>query len=155
MGFNVAGLIIRKKIDQSGIETLLDNKISFTEEVDFEEATSMEKEDSAIDILQNESGTLLLTTLGSMFDLSDTSDDIIQFMLSEISDTYYFEHYNNGQLIRKFIYSQGEIAEDTGEGIVSEDDDLADKVWELAGSYLQNDFAENMFDHRFKRYELA
>jgi hypothetical protein len=155
MGFNVAGLMIRKKVDQSEIEKLLSNKISFVEDVDFEGATSEAKDDNAIDVLQSESGTLLITTLGSIFDLSDTSDDIIQFMISEVSDTYYFEHYNSGQLIRKFIYSQGEIAEDTGEGEVSEKDDLADKVWELAGNYLQNDFAENMFDHKFRRYQLG
>jgi len=75
-------------------------------------------------------------------------------MASDVSDTYYFEKYLGGQLVRKHITSQGETVEDIGEGILNEEDDLMDQVWDFANEYLQNDFTENMFDLKFKRYKL-
>ncbi len=75
-------------------------------------------------------------------------------MVSDVSDTYYFEKYSKGKLQRKYITSQGAIAEDEGEGFVSEDDDLMDKIWEFTDDYLKNNFIENMFDIKFKQYKI-
>ena len=154
MGFNIAGIIVNKKISDTDIETLLKLKIKFLKEVDFEDATSSFKDENTVDILQTETGTLLITELGQMYDLDDSLHDSIQFMVSDISDTYYFEKFLKGHLVRKFITTQGETAEDVGEGHISEEDDLMEKVWEYIDTYLQNDFTNTMQDQTFKRYEL-
>jgi hypothetical protein len=129
-------------------------KIKFLKEVDFEDATSSFKDENTVDILQTETGTLLITEVGQMYDLDDSLHDSIQFMVSDISDTYYFEKFSKGQLVRKFITTQGETAEDVGEGHISEEDDLMEKVWEYIDTHLQNDFTNTMQDQTFKRYEL-
>ena len=155
MGFNIAGLIIKQKIDnEQELENLLENKLSFSKDVDFDEATSSFRDENTIDILQTDHGTLVIMELGQIYDLTNIKVEVVQFMVSDVSDTYYFEKYSNGKLDRKYINSQGEVAEDIGEGFVNEDDDLMDKIWEFTDDYLQNNFTENMFDLKFKRYEV-
>ncbi|GAL61841.1 hypothetical protein [Algibacter lectus] len=155
MGFNIAGLLIENKIEKQEIEKILECKITFLREVDFEEASSSYRDDDeSIDILQTETGTLIITELGQVYDISIFDGKIIQFMISDVSDTYYFEKYINGNLERKYINSQGEIAKNEGVGIIEEGNDMTDLIWELANNYLQNNFAENMFDKKFKRYKI-
>jgi hypothetical protein len=155
MGFNIAGLLVKKKFDtEQEIETFLEIKMKFSKDVNFEEATSSSRDENTIDILQTEHGIFIITELGQVYDLTNTENDAIQFIVSDVSDTYYFEKYSGGQLVRKRVTSQGETAEDIGEGMINEDDDLMDKIWDFASEYLQNDFNENMFDLKFKRYEL-
>ena len=122
--------------------------------MDFDEATSSFRDENTIDILQTDHGTLVIMELGQIYDLTNIKVEVVQFMVSDVSDTYYFEKYSNGKLDRKYINSQGEVAEDIGEGFVNEDDDLMDKIWEFTDDYLQNNFTENMFDLKFKRYEV-
>ncbi|MET4084185.1 hypothetical protein ABIB40_004159 [Pedobacter sp. UYP30] len=156
MGFNIAGLIINKKIErEQELESFLENKLHYVKDVEFEDATSSSKDENTIDVLQTENGTLIITEMGQIYDLTNIQSEVVQFIVSDVSDTYYFEKYSNGNLDRKFISSQGEIAEDIGEGILNEDDDLMDKIWEFADDYLQNKFTENMFDLKFKRYEFS
>ncbi|MEL0650034.1 hypothetical protein V6246_01285 [Algibacter sp. TI.3.09] len=155
MGFNIAGLLIENKIEKQEIEKILECKITFLREVDFEEASSSYRDDDeSIDILQTETGTLIITELGQVYDISIFDGKIIQFMISDVSDTYYFEKYINGNLERKYINSQGEIAENEGVGIIEEGNDMMDLIWELANNYLQNNFAENMFEKKLKRYKI-
>lgn len=152
MGWNVAGLLINRKIDEQEICHLIGNKITYSDEVGFEEATSSFRDENAIDVLQSEKGTLMFIEMGDQPDISKFKGEIILFIVSETSDTYYFEKYTNGHLDRKYIYSQGEVFEDEGEGIITEDNDIAGLIWELTDKYLQNNFQEMMFDHKFKRY---
>ena len=154
MGYNIAGLLIKRETDQTIIEDLLDSKISFTGEVGFEDATTGDREENTIDILQTSSGTLIFTEFGSLYDISNFDGEIIQFIISDISDTYYFEKYISGKLDRKYIYSQGEVSEDEGSGIIKEGDDLEDVIWQQADDFLQNNFTENMFNLQFKRYHF-
>ena len=155
MGFNIAGLIIKNKFEnKQGIETILNSKLKYSTDIGFEKAASAFREENTIDILETEYGTLIFMELGQIYDLTNTSNEIIQFMVSDVSDTYYFEKYLEGNLQRKLITSQGEIAEDVGEGFVSEEDDLVDKIWEFTDDYLKNNFSENMFDLKFKQYQV-
>lgn len=154
MGFNIAGLLIENKIEKQEIEKILECKITFLREVDFEEASSSYRDDDeSIDILQTETGTLIITELGQVYDISIFDGKIIQFMISDVSDTYYFEKYINGNLERKYINSQGEIAENEGVGIIEEGNDMMDLIWELANNYLQNNFAENMFEKKVQKIQ--
>ena len=101
MGFNIAGWLINKILDQEKLEAALETKLTILNDVD------------------------------------------------------YFEKYSNGELVRKLILTEGEIAEDYGEGEITEDDDFTDKIWEFAETYLQNDFIDNMFEFTFKRYQAG
>ncbi len=154
MGFNIAGILIKSETVETKIENILDNKLIFFREINFEEATSSYRDENTVDILQTQTGTLIITELGQIYDISNFDGEIIQFMISDVSDTYYFEKYINGNLERKYINSQGEIAENEGNGIIKENDDMMDLVWELTDDYLQNNFLENMFKIKFKRYKL-
>jgi hypothetical protein len=154
MGYNIAGLLIKGQSDQKIIENLIGRKISFSEEIYFDDATASFREDNTIDILQTETGTLIFMEFGTLYDISDFDGKIIQFIISDISDTYYFEKYSSGQLERKYIYSQGEISEDEGNGIIEESQDLEDVIWQQAGDFLQINFIEKMFDLKFKRFHL-
>ena len=154
MGFNIAGLLIKGQTDNAQINTLLESNIVFYKTVSFEEATSSFRDDNTVDILQTKTGTLIITELGQIYDISTFETDIIQFMISDVSDTYYFEKYTNGKLDRKYIYSEGEIQENEGQGIIKEDDDVLDLIWEFTDTFLQNGFLENRFEQKFKRYTL-
>jgi hypothetical protein len=154
MGYNITGLLIKGGTDQKIIEDLLDNSISFSEETDFEDAAGSFREGNMIDILQTEGGTLIFTEFGTLYDISHFDREIIQFIISDISDTYYFEKYSSGKLDRKYIYSQGEISEDEGTAIIKEGEDLEAVIWQLADEFLQNNFIETMFDLKFKRYNF-
>lgn len=155
MGFNIAGLIFKKNISsEKELESLLDIKLEYKTNVGFEDATSSSRAENTIDVLQTEHGALVIMSLGEIYDLTAIEHDVVQFMVSDVSDTYYFEKYSEGKLDRKYISSIGEIIEDEGEGIVSDGDDLMDIVWEIANDYLNNNFSEIMCDLDFKRYEI-
>ncbi|WP_072921757.1 hypothetical protein [Chryseobacterium sp. OV279] len=154
MGFNFTGILINSHADEQKLKSLFDTEIVFLKEVDFEEATDSFRDENTVDMVQTETGTLIITGLGQIYDISDFDGEIIQFMISDISDTYYFEKYKDKVLERKYIYSQGEIAEDEGSGIIKHDEDFTNQIWELADQYLQNNFKTNMFDQQFKRYQV-
>lgn len=154
MGFNIAGLIFKKKVDQKELESLFENTLEYLKDVSFEDATSSFRDENTIDVLQTEHGTFVIMMLGEIYDLTTIQSGGIQFMVSEVSDTYYFEKYSEGKLERKYISSLGEVIEDVGQGIISEGEDLIDNVWEFADDYLQNNFIKNMFEMTFKRYEI-
>ena len=59
MGYNISGILIKGEADQTTIEDLLDTKISFTEETNFEDASSGDRDVNTIDILLTSSGTLI------------------------------------------------------------------------------------------------
>lgn len=152
MGYNITGLLIKGKTDQKIIEDIIGDKITFSGEIDFEGATSGFRENKTIDILQTQTGTLIFTEFGTLYDISKFDWEIMQFIISDISDTYYFEKYLSGKLERKYIHSQGEISEDVGNGIISEGEDLEEVIWQQAGEFLQKNFTATMFDLKFKRY---
>lgn len=154
MGLNIAGLIFNKKIDNQQLEDLFNNKLEYAKDTDFDEATSSFRDENTIDVLQTEYGTFVIIEMGEVHDLTNIHSEIVQFIVSDVSDTYYFEKYSNGKLERKFISSQGEIADNFGEGILNEDDDLEDKVWEFIDNYLQINFTEIMFDLKFRQYKI-
>jgi len=155
MGFNIAGLLIKGETNETSIKNLLGHTISFLEEVNFDEATSSFRNENTIDILQTKTGALIITELGQVYDITNFGKEIIQFMISDVSDTYYFEKYTAGEIDRKYIYTQGEIVENEGDGIIKDDGYLLDLIWEFTDNYLQNSFIDNMFELKFKRYKLS
>lgn len=156
MGYSIAGLIIKGQIDTTVIEALLKGKIKYLGEVDFEDAVSNCHERDTIDILKNDVGALIITEFGQFSDTSPFKGEFVQFIVSEPSDTYYLEMYVNGNLVRKYFASTGEIIEDFGKGVTVEaDEDFADLIWILSGEYLGGVPLQKMLDWKFKRYGLT
>ncbi len=154
MGYNIAGLIFNTKLTKEDLEAFLDAKTEYINEISLEEATESGRDENTIDILESETGMLVIMELGEMYDLSISTKEAIQFMVSDTSDTYYFEKYSNGELIRKYITTQGEIAEDIGDGIIDTEKDLIDEVWTITNDYLKIDIILNLFSIKLKRYKL-
>lgn len=156
MGYNIAGLLINRKMDSAGLEKLLGVKLEYFKDIDFEEASGSYNTQGMIDVLASETGTLLFMELGQIYDLSLFPADlkVIQFMISDVSDTYYFEMYANGNSVRKLITTQGDIAEDTGTGFITIEDDTEEIVWEFADAFLKNGFMEKRYEMQLKCYEI-
>jgi hypothetical protein len=79
---------------------------------------------------------------------------LIQFIISDVSDTHYFERYHDGKLQRKFITTGGEVAEDIGEGFVDEEVEIFDKIWEYIEHTLGID-ENDILKVPFERYSIA
>lgn len=150
MGFNIATILIKEKMAESQISEILGAKITYSQEVDFEDATTIERPDNAVDVFQNENGTLLFMPFEDTSDLSHCKTEIVKMIISDVSDTYYFEKFSGGKLEQKYIYSQGEIFENEGVGLVNEETDFTDLFWEYCNLFLQ----EEIFEQNFKRYLL-
>lgn len=151
MGYNVAGIITTTKIEnEAGINSLLGTNASLVGNVDFDEATSMEKEPGVADVFAGEGGSVIFTFMTDIYDLSETTGEVMQFIISDVSDTYYFEKYNDGELVRKLIVSQGEIHEDEGEDEDINEDTVSDFIWE----YIENVINEDIYDCTFVRYTV-
>ena len=105
MGYNITGIICSKKIDTTeGFEKFLGMKLkNLNEEVLFENALNSFKEEGCIDTYNTEKGTFILPDFGKQYDFTKTPDieHIIQFIVSDVSDTHYFEKLLNGKLVRK------------------------------------------------------
>ncbi len=160
MGFNFSGLIINKKLeDTSKLSSILETSLQKTGNSKFEEALSASKEDGVIDVLYSEQGTLVITEQGAIYDLEGISEglEVIQFIISEVSDTYYLEKAKDNNLVRKYISSQGEIVENQGDALSfeKEEGDFGEQVWTAIDEVLGNDFSSKMEEAVFHRYAAS
>ncbi len=152
MGFNIAGFLINRKLEnQKKLESVFGSELEYIGEVSGEDAT-MSKYDTEFDICTTDTGTLAFFEMGDVYDFSDTQGEVIQFIISDVSDTYYFEKYIDGKLERKLILSQGEISESEGSGTIDKDDDFIDKILEISHELLGID---DIFEAKFKRFKKA
>ncbi len=154
MGINISGIITDKKISEGEIEKLLEEKLTLKSTVSFEEAIESVPKGNAIDVLHTNFGTIIFMDMGCIYEIHNFKNQIVQFMIIDISDTYWFEKYDNGKLLRKFVYSQGDIGDNIGEGIVNDGKDVEDVVWEIANEYLKIDFLQSTDELTFNRYSL-
>lgn len=153
MGFNVSGLIVKPRIDEKLLEHHLGEKLNYINVVGIEEATSGLKNEGTVDVYYGDKATLVFTAVGTMYDLNDFLEhgEVVQFIVSETSDTYYFEKFLVGELERKYIVSQGTIQENVGDGVIDEKEDIVDQIWDIASDYLGFELFEG--DVEFKRYQ--
>ncbi len=74
----------------------------------------------------------------------------IQFVIGDTSDTYCYSKYVDGRLERNLILSQGEIVENEGKGIINENDDFEENIFEQIENILD---VKDVFELDFTRYE--
>lgn len=151
MGYNIAGLVIKGTPSQETLEALLGDKYVFEKEIDFEEASSSQRPKERLDILQTGSGVFLLFDLMDGIHPPPSDLEIIHFIISDVSDTYYLDKYEQGELVSHLVISEGEIAEESGKAIFNPEEDLEDFVFDQAAKYLELSDAGNLWDATFIR----
>lgn len=151
MGYNIAGLVIKGTPSQETLEALLGDKYVFEKEIDFEEASSSQRPKERLDVLQTGSGVFLLFDLLDGIHSPPADLEIIHFIISDVSDTYYLDKYEQGELVSHLVISEGEIAEESGKAIFNPEEDLEDFVFDQAAKYLELSDAGNLWDATFIR----
>lgn len=151
MSYNIAGLVIKGTPTQETLEAILGDKYVFEKEIDFEEASSSQRPKERLDVLQTGSGVFLLFDLMDGIHPPPTDLEIIHFIISDVSDTYYLDKYEHGELVSHMVISEGEIVEESGEAIFDPEEDLEDFIFDQAAQYLEFSKGENIWDATFIR----
>ena len=120
-------------------------------EIDFEEASSSQRPKERLDILQTGSGVFLLFNLMDGIHPPPADLEIIHFIISDVSDTYYLDKYEHGELVSHMVISEGEIVEESGKAIFNPEEDLEDFIFDKVAQYLELSESENIWDATFKR----
>jgi hypothetical protein len=119
MGFNFTGLAISKisKNDISEISTILNRKLTFTQEIPFQEAMSCRQNNGDIDVYFGETGVLLFASepfsLGNLRKLS-TNRMVTKFVSSETAMYFEVDAALNGERFRDFMALNNEVMDDEG-----------------------------------------
>lgn len=156
MGFNMAGVIIGGKLSDGALAELLEAQLEYSTDVGSEEAISSFRDENTIDVVRGDRGMLIMIELGQQYDFTGAANhsELIQFMISDVSDTCFFEKYTDGKLVRKFVTTQGDIEDDFGQGLIAADDDFTDKIWAFMDAYVQTNFLDTAHELVFKRYTI-
>ena len=152
MKYNLVGIVIRKRPgDFIDVESLLQSKLVYIRDVNFEEVVNSSENEGPVDVLQTDHGILVIVGLDYMYDLSNLTNESIQFIIAEIADIYYFERYFNGELKSQYIASRESVVTyNMRKQTIS---DLIGSVWEYTGKCLQIKFREKMLEVKFSRYQ--
>lgn len=154
MGYNITGYATNFAVDtKEELEYITGCKLSNLEDESkaYEDAIYSFRDDDKIYVYSSERGAIILPNFGQLIQNPPSSGELIQFIISDVSDTYYFESFKDGALTRKLITTEGEIVEDVGKGFVHEGDYLLDKVW----AYLEKTIGvDDMMGLNFKKYAI-
>jgi hypothetical protein len=157
MGFNIAGLIIDKNLndDLSSLEAILGEKLIFEKEVIFEEASENWKDDHYCDVYFSETGTLIFLAMErGGFEFYPKKQDAFSFVLSEMSMTFSINYVEKGVLIRSFIVAEDEVLQDEGELFDFEtvEEDKSEVIYQLFEKTLGESFHEIDVEAKCYRY---
>jgi hypothetical protein len=160
MGFNFTGIAINKnyqdKIEE--IEGILEMKLTFKEEIYFENAMSNHKPDNACDIYFSENGTIAFLGEPIQPDLNSLSIDrqIASFMASETAMVFGLEVSQNGALIRSMTEFNGDRMDDEGEPFKEENEgDGMEVVFQGIANTINKSFWGIEPDEKAYRYTIA
>jgi len=146
----MSGIILK---DFSGIEKILEEKITPVSTQGFDDMLSvLATEDKYLYTLNIGQGGMVFFSATQMYDLSNYTGEVVQFIISNTADTFYFEHHISGQLQTKYISSQGEVYEDIGDTITLSDTlQREGVVWNYASDFLQIDFPQKMYEIQYTK----
>ena len=83
--------------------------------------------------MQTRTGIFAFLEPGCFQDATRIKSDCIQFLISDVSDTYFFDKHSNGKLERRLITTQGKIIEEFGEGYLN----LGTTLWKNLATSLR------------------
>lgn len=150
---NIAGCIVKKVIETSqDLEALFGARLQYLGEVDFDQAADLEREEDTIDVYTNSAGCLIVYHVGQSFDISEVDEEIVQFVLFDLANSYFFEHYQQGTLQCRYMTTDDEVLEDEGNDILQEGDEIEEVVGQVLDEFLQAPIAAQLTKLTFKRY---
>ncbi|MHA3090931.1 hypothetical protein [Acinetobacter brisouii] len=153
MGMNIAGCIVKKVItSQYDLEELFGAELEFQGDISFAEACDLERDENTIDVYCNAVGCLIIYHAGQSYDVSDVKEDIIQFVLFSLANSYFFEQYHQGKLQRRYMIVNGEVHEDEGTGVLQEGDDVEVIVKQLLDDFLEAPISKQLDQLELQRY---
>jgi hypothetical protein len=97
-------------------------------------------------------GCLIIYHAGQSYDVSDVKEDIIQFVLFSLANSYFFEQYHQGKLQRRYMIVNGEVHEDEGTGVLQEGDDVEAIVKKLLDDFLEAPISKQLDQLELQRY---
>lgn len=159
MGFNIAGLVINKNYqdDLASLENILNKKLVFEKEVDFEQGSENWKEGDYCDIYFTTDGTLVFLSMEqSAFEFLVPKQKTLSFVLSEMSMTFSINYTRNQYLIRSVVETEGEVVESKGDSLEFEDteSDKSELIYHLMEEVLGIRFWDIDYDEKCYRYNL-
>lgn len=159
MGFNISGITINKnyKDNLSELETVLGEKLYFEKEVNFEEGSENWKDDSYCDIYFSEKGTLVFMSMERCgFDFYANEQDLLSFVLSEMSMTFSINYVKSGKLIRTIMESEDEVMDNEGEPLDFEtnEDDKSELIYHLFEETLGKSFHDIELEEKCLRFQF-
>ena len=159
MSFNISGIAVSGNYIEKVKE--LEQKIScelvFEQEVLLETASENWKEKGICDICFLDSGTIIFLPVDSKLSLLDLgTENAVVFTISDAGQTYRFEKYINGKLVRSFKEKEGKKLNAHGERLNSEaiSKTTPDFIWSEISEVLGQNFWAVPTDHRAYRYKF-
>lgn len=160
MGFNFTGIAINKnyqdKIEK--VEKILEMKLTFKEEIYFENAMSSHKPDDACDIYFSEDCTIAFLAEPIQPDINSLSTDrqIASFMASETAMVFGLEVAKNNTSIRSMTEFNGDRMDDEGEPFIEENEgDGMEVVFQGIANTINKSFWGIEPDEKAYRYTIA
>lgn len=150
---NISGCIVKKAISsQDNLEKLFGTPLEYLRDISFAEATDLEHDENTIAVYSNEVACLIIYHAGQSYDVSEVKDDIVQFVLFSLANSYFFEQYHQGELQRRYMVVDGEVHEDVGEGTLQKGDDVEAVVKKTLDEFLQMPISAQLNQLTFQRY---
>lgn len=159
MSFNISGIAVSGNyIDRvKELENQLTSELLFEQEVLLETAIENWKEKGICDIVFLERGTIIFTPVESKLNVLDgLMASSVVFTISDASETYRFEKYIGGRLVRSFKIIEGKSVSSSGEKLPSEATakSKADLIWSEISEVLGENFWGVPTNHRSYRYKF-
>lgn len=150
---NISGCITKKVIEsQDDLEELFGTTLEYLGDTNFASVTDLEREDNTIDIYSNAQGCLIIYHAGQSYDVSEVKEEIAQFVLFALANSYFFEQYRNGDLQRRYMVVNGEVHDNEGEGILKQGDDVEVVVKRVIDEFLQAPISNELPNLIFQRF---
>lgn len=145
MSFNISGIVINKsfKDNKEELSKVLGFNIDFEKEIDFETASENNKEEGIVDVYFSEKGTVILIDSDLCLDTySYPQINILTFVLSENSMSFYFGYSENNNVIRSKMEVNGKVLNKEGNKlqIENEIDDVSEVIWKQIETVLGKPF---------------
>lgn len=150
---NISGCIAKKAItSQDDLEELFGTTLEYLGDISFAQATDLERNENTIDVYSNDVACLIIYHAGQSYDVSEVKEDIVQFVLFSMANSYFFEQYHLGELQCRYMVVNGQVHENIGGGILQQGDDVEIVVKKILDEFLQAPISAQLPQLIFQRY---